>query len=153
MASLTTGKCGVRPARFRHLREGTIPRGLLIFVVLLLLGVAAIPLFVSRFPPLADYPGHLAITYIIENYNRITPFQAAYTLEYGIYPNLAMDILVPPLAGILGIEASGRVFIFLILSLLFAAHCLSTRRCTVAFPSVPCSYFVYCTTGYWLGVL
>jgi hypothetical protein len=86
----------------------------LIFVVLLLLGVAAIPLFVSRFPPLADYPGHLAITYILENYNRIAPFQAAYTLEYGIYPNLAMDILVPPLAGILGIETSGRIFIFLI---------------------------------------
>src|ERR1700740_82865 len=114
MASLATGKCGVRPARFRHLREGTIPPGLLIFVVLLLLGVAAIPLFVSRFPPLADYPGHLAITYILENYNRVAPFQAAYTLEYGIYPNLAMDILVPSLGGILGNETSVRIFIFLI---------------------------------------
>ena len=114
MASLATGKCGVRPARFRHLREGTIPLGLLIFVVLLLLGGAAIPLFVSRFPPLADYPGHLAITYILENYNRMAPFQSAYTLEYGIYPNLAMDILVPSLAAILGIETSGRIFIFLI---------------------------------------
>jgi hypothetical protein len=62
MASLATPKYGVRPARFRQLREGTIPLGILIFVVPLLLGVAAIPLFVTRFPPLTDYLGHLAIT-------------------------------------------------------------------------------------------
>jgi hypothetical protein len=78
MASLATGEYGVRTTRFRQLREGTIPPGILILVVPLLLGVAAIPLFVTRFPPLADYPGHLAITYILENYNRIAPFQAAY---------------------------------------------------------------------------
>ena len=114
MASLATGKCGVRSARFRQLREGTISPGILVLVVSLLLGVAAIPLFATRFPPLADYPGHLAITYILENYNRVAPFQAAYILDHGIYPNLAMDILVPSLAGILGIETSGRIFIFLI---------------------------------------
>jgi hypothetical protein len=88
--------------------------GILILVVPLLLGVAAIPLFVTRFPPLADYPGHLAITYILENYNQVPSFQATYTLEHGIYPNLAMDILVPSLAGMLGIEKSGLIFIFLI---------------------------------------
>jgi hypothetical protein len=114
MASVATSKCGVRPARFRQLREGTISLGILIFVVPLLLGVAAIPLFVTCFPPLADYPGHFAITYILENYNLVPSFQATYTLEHGIYPNLAMDILVPSLAGMLGIEKSGLIFIFLI---------------------------------------
>ncbi len=114
MASLATSGNGLRLARFRQLREGTIPPGLSVLVVPLLLGVAAIPLFVTPFPPLADYPGHLAITYILENYNRITPFQAAYILDHGIYPNLAMDILVPPLAGIFGIERSGLIFIFFI---------------------------------------
>src|SRR5437868_9296698 len=107
MASLATGKCGVRTARFRQLREGTIPPVILILVVPLLLGFAAIPLFVTRFPPLTDYPGHLAITYILDNYNRVAPFQAAYVIDHRIYPNLAMDILVPFLAGIFGIETSG----------------------------------------------
>jgi hypothetical protein len=114
MASLATSGCGLRPAWFRQLREGTIPPGILVLVVPFLLGVAAIPLFVTRFPPLADYPGHLAITYILENYNRVAPFQAAYILDHALYPNLAMDILVPSLAGIFGIETSGRIFIFLI---------------------------------------
>jgi len=114
MASLATAKDGVRPARFRQLREGIVPSGILVFVVPLLLAVAAIPLFVTRFPPLADYPGHLAITYILENYNRVPPFQAAYILDHGLYPNLAMDILVPSLATIFGIETSGLIFTFLI---------------------------------------
>ena len=88
MASLATTKDGVRPARFRQLREGTVPSGILVFVVPLLLGVATIPLFVARFPPLADYPGHLAITCILENYNRVGSLQAAYILDNGIYSNL-----------------------------------------------------------------
>jgi hypothetical protein len=41
MASLATPKYGVRPARFRQLREGNIPLGILIFVV---------PLNASWFP-------------------------------------------------------------------------------------------------------
>src|SRR5437762_5985549 len=114
MASLANTKDGVRPARFQQLREGTIPLGILFFVVPLLLAVAAIPLFVTRFPPLADYPGHLAIAYILENYNRVPPFQATYIIDHRIYPNLAMDILVPSLATIFGIETSGLIFIFLI---------------------------------------
>src|SRR5437868_11027476 len=114
MASLATTKDGVRPARFRQLREGAIPLGILIFIIPLLLAVAAIPLFVARFPPLADYPGHLAIAYILENYNRVPPFQATYIIDHRIYPNLAMDILVPSLATIFGIETSGLIFIFLI---------------------------------------
>ena len=114
MAILATTKDEVRPGRFRQLREGTIPLEILVFIVPLLLAVAAIPLFFIRFPPLADYPGHLAITYILENYNRVPPFQAAYILDHGIYPNLAMDILVPSLATIFGIETSGLIFIFLI---------------------------------------
>jgi hypothetical protein len=69
--------------------EGTIPLGILISVVPLLLRVATIPLFVSpAFPPLADYPGHLAITCILENYNRVGSLQAAYILDNGIYSNL-----------------------------------------------------------------
>ncbi len=114
MANIATLGCEARPARFWEVREGAIPLRILIFVVPLLLGVAAIPLFATRFPPLADYPGHLAITYILENYNRVPPFQAAYVLDHGIYPNLAMDLLVPRLAEIFGIETSGRIFIFLI---------------------------------------
>src|SRR5438270_3503674 len=114
MASLATAKDGVRPARFRQFREGIVPSGILVFVVPLLLAVAAIPLFVTRFPPLADYRGHLAITYILEYYERVPPFPAAYILDHGLYPNLAMDILVPSLATIFGIETSGLIFIFLI---------------------------------------
>ena len=64
-----------------------------------------------------------------------------------------MDILVPSLAGTLEIETSGRIFIFFIFVLTVCGAVLSTRPCTVASPSAPCSYFVYCTTGYLRGHL
>src|SRR5579872_3097854 len=98
----------------QSLREVIVPTSLLFLAVPLLLVIAAVPLFVSRFPPLGDYPNHLARMYILAEYNKIPQFHAAYELDWAVLPNLAMDLLVPPLVGLVGIEVAGLFFIFTI---------------------------------------
>jgi hypothetical protein len=63
------------------------------------------PLLFVSVPPLVDYPDHLARMWILvygsENY----------VANWHLLPTLAMDLVVPPLAQILPVEAAGKLFI------------------------------------------
>jgi hypothetical protein len=71
------------------------------------------PLFWVRVPALVDYPNHLARMWILARHGSIPALDANYLVHWRILPDLAMDLIVPPLSQIMPIETAGRVFVAL----------------------------------------
>ena len=90
------------------------------------------PVLRQQIPPLFDYLNHLARIYVIvEGAN--DPFLSRfYAIHWEIVPNLAMDLIVPPVVGIVGIYEAGRLFLLVLIALLLsgvhAVHFAATRR-------------------------
>ena len=78
--------------------------------------LAASPLLWAKVPPLVDYPNYLARMAILA----APEHSQNYVLHWRLIPNLSMDLVVPPLAGLVGLETAGRLFIAATLVLLLA---------------------------------
>jgi hypothetical protein len=78
-----------------------------LFATLLLL-----PLWIVRYPPLLDYPDHLARAFIITHLkDPAYQFSSFYFTEWGPYPYLGMDLSLIGLQHLLPAEAAGRVLL------------------------------------------
>ncbi len=73
--------------------------------------IALAPLLATRLPPFDDYLNHLARMYVIALGDAPSPLHAFYAIQWKLIPNLAMDIVVPPLARAIGIFAAGKAFL------------------------------------------
>jgi hypothetical protein len=71
-----------------------------------LLVAAMTPLFVVEIPAMLDYVNHLARMYLLSG-----PANLAYERHWGLYPDLAMDLIVPGLARWMSVAAAAKVFI------------------------------------------
>src|SRR5579872_59213 len=80
------------------------------FVVLLL--VACVPLVLTPLPPLVDYPNHLARMHLLAALSGSPTLRQYYALAWRPLPDLAMDVLVPPLLGVVSLSAAGKLFLF-----------------------------------------
>jgi len=78
----------------------------------LLFAVALAPTVMVDIPAMVDYPNHLARMHLLATAG--TPDQSPYYhVKWALYPNLAMDLIVPPLGRLVGIEAATRWFLLL----------------------------------------
>ncbi len=69
-------------------------------------------MFSTVLPPLFDYPNHLARMHLIaEGGNRF------YAVRWAPLPNLAEDLIVPPLARLMPLETAGKLFLVMIFAL------------------------------------
>jgi hypothetical protein len=80
-----------------------------LFAVLLLL--VCVPLLLTPLPPLVDYPNHLARMHVLADWSRSPLLRQYYTLAWHPVPDLAMDLLVPPLLGIVSLQTAGKLFL------------------------------------------
>ncbi|MGY8684326.1 hypothetical protein Q2941_42220 [Bradyrhizobium sp. UFLA05-153] len=80
------------------------------FSVAAIVVVAICPVLLVALPAMVDYPFHLARMYVLTAAGTpgANPF---YEVSKTLYSNLAMDLLVPPLARIIGVEAASKVFL------------------------------------------
>lgn len=78
-----------------------------VFAVLLVL--ALLPVLMVDIPAGVDYPNHLARMSILarDGTPAANPY---YETAWGFYPNLALDLIVPPLARLIGVETATRLF-------------------------------------------
>lgn len=86
----------------------------------ILVGAALIlvtPLLVTGLPQLGDYLNHLARMYVITHVGTDPVLARIYKVDWGVVPNLAMDLIVPPLSRVVPLEVAGRLFIALALLL------------------------------------
>ncbi len=83
---------------------------------LALLGLCAAltaPLLVVDVPPLLDYPNHLARAFVLASLPEDTVLGAFYVPHWSVIPNLALDVLAPPLMHVLPVHVVGRLTIAL----------------------------------------
>jgi len=103
----------------------------------ILLFISLIPLGLVRFPPLVDYPNHLARMHILTYLDPSNILSEYYQVKWAILPNLATDLIVPLLAKIFPLEIAGRIFIAIIFLLLLSGTCAlfyALHRCISVWP-------------------
>jgi hypothetical protein len=89
--------------------------------------ITILPVWIIKYPPLVDYPNHLARAYIISNYNNVDIFNKYLSFAKEPLPNIAFDVLVPLFNYITGnIYISGKLFITLsIVLIIYGCHKLA----------------------------
>jgi hypothetical protein len=100
-----------------------------------LIGVIALaamllaPIWTVAFPPLLDYPNHLARAFVLAHLNDSHfSFREFYRSDWGAYPYLGMDASLAVLARLFPIETAGRVFLSLCVFALPAAAWFFLRQ-------------------------
>lgn len=79
------------------------------FAVLAIL--VLVPLVLVHTLPLFDYPNHMARMHILADWASSADLQRFYRVEWHALPNLAMDAIVPALAGIVPMALAGKLFV------------------------------------------
>ena len=85
--------------------------------------LVAVPPFSTVLPPLVDYPNHLARMHLLAEGGN-----AFYTVRWAPLPNLAEDLIVPPLSRVLPLDTAGKLFLVMIFALM-AGGALWLNRC------------------------
>lgn len=93
---------------------------------MLFIGAVLSPMLWAEYPPLVDYPNHLARIHVLANLDRNTDLQRYYSANWTLLPNVAMDALLVPLARIVPIYLLGKSFVVTVL-LLFLAGTYALR--------------------------
>jgi hypothetical protein len=86
--------------------------GLLLGLSLSLL--ATMPFIVAKTPQMTDYPSHLARYYVMLDQGRSAFLARYYEFHWQLTGNLGVDLLIWPMAKVVGLEAAGRIIGLLI---------------------------------------
>jgi hypothetical protein len=87
-------------------------RSIAITVFALLAVASFLPVLLTPIPAMVDYPNHLARMYILSQ-NGTPDANPYYEVAWALYPNLAMDLLIPRMARLIGVENAARLFLLL----------------------------------------
>src|SRR5258705_11715355 len=81
-----------------------------LLLVGLLFAVSVAPVVLVEIPAMLDYVNHLARMHVLVDAaaGRLNP---AYVMDWRFYPNLAVDIIVPWLAQLVGVDTATRIFL------------------------------------------
>jgi hypothetical protein len=87
------------------------------------------PIWLVAFPPLLDYPNHLARAFVLAHLNDSHfTFRQFYRSDWGAYPYLGMDASLAVLSRIFPIETAGRLYLSLCVLALPAAAWFFVRQ-------------------------
>ena len=102
---------------WRVQREGIRSRPALTFIGIAIVAAAVLlilPLWIVRYPPLLDYPNHLARVFILTHINDPNyRFSEYYTVTFGAFPYLTMDLMLMGLQKLFSIFTGGRIILTL----------------------------------------
>jgi hypothetical protein len=101
-------------------------RSLTIVVFALLTVASLLPVLVTPIPAMVDYLNHLARMYILSQ-NGAADANPYYEAAWALYPNLAMDLMVPQMARLISVESATRLFL-LLSQLLIVGGALALER-------------------------
>jgi hypothetical protein len=82
-------------------------------VLALICAILLVPLALVDVPPLLDYPNHLARAFVLTFGAGDPIVSQMYAAHWAVIPNLATDLILPPLLLILPIHLAGRVVVAL----------------------------------------
>jgi hypothetical protein len=120
-------------------------------IVFALLAVASLlPVLLTPIPPMVDYPNHLARMYILSR-NGTPDANPYYEVAWALYPNLAMDLLIPQIARLVSVENATRLFL-LLSQLLIVGGALALERVVkgrIHLAGFAALMFLYCLPFTW----
>ena len=108
-----------------------------------LLTFASLPVLWTEIPPLLDYPNHLARLYLLSDGRAAEQLRQYYAIDWQVVPNLAMDLLVPPLARLMPLSAAMKLFIILSFALIASGTALVHRACRDRWSIWPLFVFLF----------
>jgi len=95
----------------RHLRSLGRSTSMWWSAVFLVCLVLVAPLAVVDVPPLLDYPNHLARAYVLAHGQADFYLSQMYAPHWAVIPNLAIDLILPPLLLIMPVHTAGRALL------------------------------------------
>jgi hypothetical protein len=146
--------CGSRlpSASLRELdgRWSGLDQRVAVSVFVLLTAASLLPVLLTPIPAMVDYVNHLARMYILTG-NGGADANPYYEVKWAIYPNLAMDILIPQMARLVSVENATRLFLLfsqiLIIGGAFALERVVKGRAHLA--GFSALLFLYCLPFSW----
>ena len=93
----------------------------------LFLAFSSLPVLWTEVLPLLDYPNHLARLYLLSDERAAEQLRQYYVIDWQVVPNLAMDLLIPPLARLMPLSAAMKLFIIVSFALIAAGTALVHR--------------------------
>jgi len=125
-------------------------RSLAITVFVLLTAASLLPVLLTPIPAMVDYPNHLARMYILSR-NGTAEANPYYEVTWALYPNLAMDLLVPQIAQLISVENATRLFLLLSQSLIIGGALALERvvKGRVQLAGFAALMFLYCLPFSW----
>jgi hypothetical protein len=97
----------------------------------------SIPIWTHPLPPLSDYVNHLARMQVIAELSNSHPIATFYEVNWQVIPNLAMDVIVPPLARMVNVYLAGQVFLVSTFVLIIAGILMLNRELVGRFSVLP----------------
>src|SRR5690242_2860464 len=157
-------------------RPGRPADHILRFIAIFILAAALLlPIWIVEFPPLLDYPNHLARAFVLmQLHDPHFNFSKFYRADWGAYPYLGMDAVLAVFGRLFPIETAGRLFLSLCVLALPAAAWFFLRHANTGedFPAlwallIACNVFFlegflnfdlslalgFLAVGLWLGWL
>jgi hypothetical protein len=98
----------------------------------------AVPLFSTVLPPLLDYPNHLARMHLL-----LVGGDGFYAVRWAALPNLAEDLIVPPLARLIPLDIAAKIFLVMIFALLSGGAIWLNRAATRSWRLWPLLAFLF----------
>jgi hypothetical protein len=83
--------------------------------MVLLFAALAVPLLAAQVPPLTDYPNHLARCYVLAFADSDPVLPRMFSTHWQIIPNIAIDLILPPLMHVFSPFTAGRIALSLCL--------------------------------------
>lgn len=83
----------------------------------ILLIIQLCPVWFTAYPAMHDYPNHLARVQILHQYSDIESYRNIFEQDWRLFPNLAIDLIVPPLLNVVSIETASKIFLSLMIVL------------------------------------
>jgi len=80
-------------------------------IMIALATLSLLPTLLVDIPAMGDYPNHLARMHLLANVGTANE-NPYYVVLLALYPNLAMDLVVPRLAKLMDVETATRLFFF-----------------------------------------
>jgi hypothetical protein len=125
-------------------------RSVAMVVFALLAAASFLPVLLTPIPAMVDYPNHLARMYILSQ-NGTPDANPYYEVAWALYPNLAMDLLIPQMARLISVENATRLFL-LLSQLLIVGGALVLERVVkgrVHLAGFAALMFLYCLPFAW----
>ena len=107
-----------------------------------LLVVALAPIWTVAVPPIKDYPNHLARAHILVHAGNSEILRNFYEVRWAVLPNLAMDLIVPPLVHVFPLEVAGKIFISLALALMSSGTSSAPRMSVMVGSIMTCTFWM-----------